>query len=156
MGEPRFVPGAPAPLFERLTDLEPATGAEKQPQRMLTPAAFRQSIARELDRLLNTRAPVAAQELEARERSTVDYGIPDLSLFGQHDFDSETRLAEMVRDAVAVFEPRLLRPKVRIERAQRRQGALIVRVDGEIHIGTMIEPISFAISVQGGGESYGE
>src|SRR5690349_10816528 len=98
MGEPRFVQGAPAPLFERLTDLDPGVDTEPQPLRVLSATMLRQSVERELDRLLNTRAPVAADQLERRERSTVDYGIPDLSLFGARDFDGESRLSRMVAD----------------------------------------------------------
>jgi type VI secretion system protein ImpF len=156
VSDPRFVPGAPAPLFERLTDLAPEAETERQPLRMLTPAALRQSIARELDRLLNTRAPVAADTLAARARSTIDYGIPDLSLFGPRDLDSETRLAQMVRQAIETYEPRLAAPQVRIERSAVRNGALVVHVDGELRLGTMIEPVSFAVAVHGAGAHHGE
>jgi type VI secretion system protein ImpF len=154
MSEPRFVAGAPAPLFERLTDLDPASDAEARPLRLLTPAALRESVARELDRLLNTRAPVAAEILARRQRSTVDYGIPDLSLFAPRDFDSETRLTEMLRDAIAAYEPRLANPRVRVEHAPQN-GAFIVHVEGGLRLGTMIEPVSFAVSVHGG-EHYGD
>ncbi|HXZ00136.1 MAG TPA: type VI secretion system baseplate subunit TssE [Stellaceae bacterium] len=156
MGEPRLVPGAPAPLFERLTDLDPASSAEGQPLRMLSPEALRQSVARELDRLLNTRAPVAADILAKRERSTIDYGIPDLSLFAPRDFDGETGLMAMVREAIEVFEPRLAHPRVRIERPAGERGALVVHVEGGLRLGAMIEPISFAVSVHRGGGHYGE
>lgn len=155
MSEPRLVPGAPAPLFERLTDLDPGGDTEAQPLRVLSPAALRQSVARELDRLLNTRAPVAAEILDRRERSTIDYGIPDLSLYAPRDFDSETRLAETVRQAIEIYEPRLARPRVRIERSVQQSGAIIVHVEGDLRLGTMIEPVSFAVSIQGGGAQHG-
>lgn len=156
MSDPRFVPGAPALLFERLTDLAPEVDTEPQPLRMLTPAALRQSVSRELDRLLNTRAPVAADILASRARSTIDYGIPDLSLFGPRDHDSETRLAQMVQKAVETYEPRLHNPQVRIERSAAQNGALVIHVDGELRVGPMIEPISFAVAVHGAGEHHGE
>ena len=150
MSEPRFIQGAPAPLFERLTDLDPAADAEAQPLRVLSPAALRESVSRELDRLLNTRAAVATDVLARRARSTIDYGIPDLSLYGMRNFDAETSLAEAVRQAIEVYEPRLAEPRVRIERAARENGALIIHVEGGLRLGSMIEPISFAVSVQGG------
>jgi type VI secretion system lysozyme-like protein len=156
MSEPRFVQRAPAPLFERLTDLDPSVDAEPQPMRLLSLAMLRQSVARELDRLLNTRAPVAADQLERRERSTIDYGIPDLSLFAARDVDSEARLTRMVVDAIAVFEPRLRHPSARIEGAAQQNGALIVHVEGELVVGAMMEPIAFAISIHKSGEHYGD
>jgi len=156
MSEPRFVPGAPAPLFERLTDLEPQSDTEPRPLRLLTPAELRQSVARELDRLLNTRAPVAADTLSRRERSTVDYGIPDLSLFPPRDFDAEGRLIAMLREAIEIYEPRLAQPRVRVEHAAAQNGALIVHVDGELRLGSMIEPVSFAVAVQRSGARHGD
>lgn len=156
MGEPRLVPGAPAPLFERLSDLDPASETEAQPLRMLSFEMLRQSVARELDRLLNTRAPVAADILMKRERSTIDYGIPDLSLFAPRDFDSETELMAMVRKAIEVFEPRLANPRVRVERQAGQGEMLVLHVEGELRLGAMIEPISFAVSVHRSGERYGE
>ncbi len=155
MSEPRFVSGATAPLFERLTDLDPASEGEPRPLRVLTPAGLRESVARELDRLLNTRAPVAADVLAKRQRTTVDYGIPDLSLFAPRDFDSQSRLIETIRDAIAAYEPRLADPRVRVEQAAQN-GALIVHVDGGLRLGTVIEPVSFAVSVQRGSERYGD
>jgi type VI secretion system protein ImpF len=155
VSEPRLVPGAPAPLFERLTDLEPGVDSEAQPMRMLSPVALRESVARELDRLLNTRAPVAAEILAQRERSTIDYGVPDLSLYGTRNFDGETKLAEMVRQAIEVYEPRLADPIVRISRSAQQNGAIIVQVEGGLRLGSMIEPISFTISVQGEGARHG-
>jgi type VI secretion system lysozyme-like protein len=155
MSEPRFVAGAAAPLFERLTDLDPASDSEPRPLRVLTPEALKESVARELDRLLNTRAPVAAELLGKRRRSTIDYGIPDLSLFAPRDFDSESRLAETLREAIAAYEPRLADPQVRIAPASEN-GAFVVHVDGGLRLGTVIEPVSFAVSVQRGSERYGD
>ncbi len=156
MSDPRYVSGAPALLFERLTDLDPAVDTEPQPLRILTPDELRQSVARELDRLLNTRAPVSADVLADRARSTVDYGIPDLSLFGPRDFDSETKLIEAVRRAVEAYEPRLANPRVRVERNVPTNDALTVHVDGDLRLGAMIEPISFAVSVHGRDQHHGE
>lgn len=155
MNEPRLVPGAPALLFERLTDADPGVDNEPQPLRMLSPAELRRSVALELDRLLNTRAPVSADLLAERARTTVDYGIPDLSLFGR-DFDSESKLTEAVRRAVEVFEPRLVQPRIRVERSAQQNGALVVHVDGGLRLGAMIEPISFAVPVHRSGERHGD
>jgi type VI secretion system protein ImpF len=155
MSEPRLVAGATAPLFERLTDLNPAGDSEPRPLRVLTPEGLRESVARELDRLLNTRVPVAAEVLAKRRRSTIDYGIPDLSLFAPRDMDSEVRLTEMLREAIAAYEPRLAEPRVRIA-AAAENGAFVVHVEGGLRLGTVIEPVSFAVSVQRGGERYGD
>jgi predicted component of type VI protein secretion system len=69
--------------------------------------------------------------------------------------DSETRLTEMLREAIVAYEPRLADPRVRIAPAPRN-GAFVVHVDGGLRLGTVIEPVSFAVSIERGGERYGD
>lgn len=147
MSEPRLVRATPAPLFERLTDLNPDISAEVQPLTMLPPEALRASVLREIERLLNTRAPVAAPILEQRVRSTIDYGVPDLSVLGTRDFDSEKRFADAVRQAVEAYEPRLADPSVRLARSTQQSGGVVVQLNGELRLGAIREPVSFEIAV---------
>ena len=65
----------PGLLFDRLTAPECRT-------------TLADSIGRELERLFNTRVPVAAGRLERRPATVMDYGIPDLSLFPAADADA--------------------------------------------------------------------
>jgi len=149
MSEPRLIRGAAALLFERLTDLDPGRESEVPPQRLLDSEGLRASIAGELGRLLNTRAPVPSDVLARRRRSTIDYGIPDLTLFAPGDPAGEALLAAMVTEAIAVFEPRLGAPRARIKPVPGRNGALIVEVEGELQIGEVIEAVSFAVAIDG-------
>ena len=154
MSEPRLVRAAPAPLFERLTDLQPDIAAEAQPLTMLSPEAVRESVLREIQRLLNTRAPVAAPVLERRIRSTIDYGIPDLSVLGTRDFDSETKFVNAIRQALEAYEPRLTAPSVRLARSTTQNAAVLVQVKGELHLGSIREPVSFEVAVDTKGPEY--
>ena len=74
---PRIYPGASALLFERLVDDDPRTAREPQPFRTLTIPEVRASVRREVARLLNTRCAASAAVLAGRERTVLDYGIPD-------------------------------------------------------------------------------
>lgn len=151
MAEPRLVRAAPAPLFERLTDLDTENSAEAQPFMALPPEALRESVLREIERLLNTRAPIAVPVLQQRIRSTIDYGIPDLSVLGTRDFDSETKFADAVRHAIEAYEPRLADPSVRLARSTRQNAGVVVQVSGELRIGSIREPVSFEIAVDARG-----
>lgn len=113
--------------------------------RMLDREGLAASIAHELDRLLNTRTPLAADELDRRPRSTLDYGLPDLSLFSPLNPRSEARLAELIAGTVAAFEPRLLRPQVTVERIGGPQRGLRATVAGDIVLDGIAEPVSFPI-----------
>jgi len=139
MPGPRVTQGVRAPLFDRLA----ADGGGHGP--VLDRAGLQASIRRELDRLLNTRAPLAADRLGRRPRGTLDYGLPDLSLFWPFDADSEVRLGQLIAATVAAFEPRLLNPRVTVTRAGNERGRLLATVTGSIALDGMVEPVSFPI-----------
>lgn len=143
----RVIAGVRVPLFDRLV----AGGAAddlaggSHDRRMLDRAGLNASIARELARLLNTRSPLAAEELGRRPRSTLDYGLPDLSRFWPADVDSETELARLIESTVGAFEPRLAAPRVVIERVAGRRRALRAVVSGSIALDAMVEPVTFPV-----------
>ena len=154
MREARRLPGARALLFERLVDLDPRQADEQDPARVLDPQALRQSVRRELERLLNTRSPLPAEALEGRERTTLEYGVPDFGHLQTRDTGAHRRIAEEVRRAVAAYEPRLRQVKVTVEpsAAPDRERRLAVRVDAMLVVGEVMEPVSFAgLGIGGGG-----
>jgi type VI secretion system protein ImpF len=147
MAAPRPAPLAPALLFDRLADDDPATryGQEKTPLRALDGRALRDSLARELTDLLNTRAPFTAAELEGRARTTLEYGLPDVSsaLPGSAAWRSE--VAERMRAAIAAYEPRLRQPTVTVEPVEGRPAALWAHVRGTLEAGAAPVPVEFTL-----------
>jgi type VI secretion system protein ImpF len=143
MSGPRVTHGVRVPLFDRLAADTASDG--RRDLRMLDRAGLAASIARELDRLLNTRTPLAADDLGRRPRSTLDYGLPDLSLFWPFDAGSEARLCGLVTDTVAAFEPRLGNPRVSVERVVGQRRTLRATITGDIALDGMVEPVSFPI-----------
>jgi type VI secretion system protein ImpF len=134
----------PAPLFDRLVDLDPHVPAEPRPMRTLDPRGLRESVRRELERMLNTRSSLPVDQLDAREELTVlEYGIPDLSAFSAGSEEDLVRLAAIVARAVAAFEPRLRRVRVAVERLQDGPRELRLRIDADLVAGEVAEPISF-------------
>jgi type VI secretion system lysozyme-like protein len=132
-------PGRPAATLEHVS-------ADRGPPRLHDADDLRASIERELRDLLNTRVPLAIQQIEQRPRTAIDYGIPDLSAFpvGQHD--AMDRLAKHVRDAIAVYEPRLHNPTVEIARDSQNADALTLLVRGTIEPGAIHNmPVTFEL-----------
>jgi type VI secretion system protein ImpF len=104
-------------LLDRLTDDEPEKRQEAMDKRVLSPQKIRESVRRDLTWLFNTPNLGAAQDLSDYaevERSTVNFGIPDLSGKTASSVDSAT-LVRLVRRAIADFEPRLLRNSVKVQ-----------------------------------------
>lgn len=149
MSGPRVTAGVRVPLFDRLVETtapgDPADG--RHDRRMLDRAGLKASIGRELTRLLNTRTLRAAETLDQRPRSTIDYGLPDLSRFWPACNDSEQELARLIERSIMAFEPRLRAPQVVISRIPGRGRALQATVTGSIALDAMIEPVTFPILV---------
>lgn len=109
---PRLMQGAAAPLFDRLVD----AGEGQDAQSMLDRDGMILSIAGEISQLLNTRCPRPRAVMAGRRRTTLDYGIPDLSGFQPFDSEAEAALVAELELAISTFEPRLLSPRVRVSR----------------------------------------
>lgn len=134
----------PAPLFDRLVDREPQVPAEPRPLRTLDPRGLRESVRRELERMLNTRSSLPVDRLAGREDLTVlEYGIPDLSAFSAGNDDDQRLLMSLIARAVAAFEPRLRGVRVAFERLEDGQRSLLLRIDAELVAGEVAEPVSF-------------
>lgn len=145
--------GAPALLFERLAQPIDRQGASEASRRMHDAAGVRNSILRQLRSLLNTRVALDIDTLEGRERTTIDYGLPDLSAFPVGNSDAMARLARHIARTISVYEPRLQVQDVAIEALPGRRNALVARVAGSVKVGLMVEPVSFTIAL---GEELGE
>lgn len=138
-----------APLFDRLVDRDPRWRRELRPLRTLDREGLLESVRRELARLLNTRAPLPPEELAGRQRTVIDYGVPDFANYSPASHDDRRRLAEALRQAIAAYEPRLAQVKVTVEPAPAEEGALVGRIDAVLVVEEVHEPVSFPTIFQG-------
>ena len=141
--------GARAPLFDRLVDLNVTERTEQQPLRVLTVDGLRDSIQRELQRLLNTRSPTPPEELEGREWTVLDWGLADYSGWYTHSAPSHDRLARLIERTILAFEPRMLDPKVKVREREGSDRGLSVWLEGSVRVGTLLEPVSFPMALEG-------
>lgn len=133
-----------APLFDRLTDLDPGSAGELRPMRTLDRTGLRESIRRELGRLLNTRSSIPVDQLAQRPELTVlEYGIPDLSAYSAGNDGDQRLLAGVVARAVSAFEPRLRDVRVAVVRLEDDQRSLLLRINAVLTADEVAEPVSF-------------
>ena len=125
-------------LLDRLTDHEPGNPEETREQRVFSLSRLREAVLRDLTWLLNTTNLEAGQDLEAYPdvtRSVVNYGVPDLSGISVSGTDVPG-LERALRQAIAVFEPRILRDSLRvrleINETQMSQNAITFLIEGEL------------------------
>lgn len=153
--------GAPALLFDRLVTREqPEDGRGAARVRdIYDMAELTASIREQLGWLLNTRVPVDQATLEARAaagaRSTIDYGLPDLSGYPRGDAAAMARLAEHIGQTIRRVEPRLERPQVLVAPSEERGDQLDAEVAGCVRIGTVVEPVVFRLPISLGGRGHG-
>lgn len=141
----------PALLFDRLIAPEPAAHAAGSAQHFYDREALRASIRAQLGWLLNTRVPVEYATLDARTRAgtrtTIDYGLPDLTVYPIGDADAMARLARHLAETIALYEPRLAAPHVELLASPDRSDLLTVRIGGEIAIDATSEAAAFVFEI---------
>jgi type VI secretion system protein ImpF len=147
MARPESQTYARALLFDRLVDREPQVSAEPRPWRALTRQELYDSVQREVGRLLNTSCPLPARLLDACERSVINYGMSDFSLFSPHSEADQRRLAHILTRTIAAFEPRLRQVRVTVERGMDDRKTLLARVDAVLVVESVVEPITFLVIV---------
>jgi len=134
--------GYPMPLFERLVE---NTDAWLEGE-----SALRDSVARELSRLLNARSRLTMAEFAHSDCGVLDYGVPDFSersLRSGADLDA---ILAVVRRAVALFEPRLVNVAVKFAfRGENSRDAVLV-VEGDIRVERSVEHVFFELAAGAG------
>jgi len=153
MRDPKKVEGGRALLFERLAGGDPRDAREgARPFRVHETASLKESVRRELVRLLNTRS-TAGLGSRGGEMSVLDYGVPDFTALSALSGDDRVKLSAAVAQAIAAFEPRLRDVRVSAEGLRSNDRALILRLDALLVVGDHAEPVSFPLLVRvGAGE----
>lgn len=152
MRDPKKVEGGRALLFERLAGGDPrAAEGVVRPFRVHETQELKESVRRELARLLNTRSSAG---LDARgEMSVLDYGLPDFTSLSALSSDDRAKLSAVVAQSISAFEPRLRGVSVTAESMRSKDRALILRLDAVLVSGEHSEPVSFPLLVRvGAGE----
>lgn len=113
----------------------------------LDAAALRDSVGRELVRLLNTRS----SPHPSRPLSVPDYGLPDWSSSYAADVDDRLRLARTIEAAVRAFEPRLGAPRAEVFADPDGMRRLRVHVSGRLWTDGAAWPVEYGLALDGTG-----
>lgn len=150
--------GQRAPLFDRLEQPNEISVEAEQRHRLQSGQALLRSIEREVSNLLNTRCAFSPAALQKRERTVLEYGIPDFAHFSLADEDQQRALVETIRGAIAAYEPRLSSITVQLVRVEPRGQRIVLNVSGKIRVGDTVEPVMFPVALnnyEGTGPRHG-
>ena len=155
---PRRDPTGPVTLsvLDRLIDRDPQRRSEIPLSRAQSLRELKWALKRDLEWLLNTRKTIDPAPEAAREtnRSVYHYGFPEIS---SKSVLSTRDHAEMVREmesVIAIFEPRLKRAKVRMERVEGSYRMLKFVIEGLLCMDPSPEPVRFDTVLELGKGEY--
>ena len=109
-------------VLDRLIDSEPKNRAEVPLTRAQSLRELKLALKRDLEWLLNTRKTIDPSPDSAREtnRSVYHYGFADISSKSVLSARDQSDLVREMESAIAIFEPRLKRARVRMEQTDRQ------------------------------------
>ncbi|HVN21282.1 MAG TPA: type VI secretion system baseplate subunit TssE [Dongiaceae bacterium] len=143
-------------VLDRLIDRDPETRSEVPLTRAQSLRELKWALKRDLEWLLNTRRTIDPSPDSAREtsRSVYHYGFADIS---SKSVASPRDQADLVRDmesAIALFEPRLKRARVRLEVMEGSYRALKFVIEGLLCMDPAPEPVRFDTVLELGKGEY--
>ncbi|HTH72897.1 MAG TPA: type VI secretion system baseplate subunit TssE [Trinickia sp.] len=130
--------GYPMPLFERLVE---DTDAWLEGE-----SALRDSVARELSRLLNARSRLTMAEFARSDCGVLDYGVPDFSERSLRSGADREAILAAVRRAIALFEPRLANVAVKFDSSGETSRDAMLVVEGDIRVERSVEHVFFKLA----------
>src|SRR3984885_10245379 len=143
-------------VMDRLIDRDPKTRSEIPFTRAQSLRELKAAIKRDLEWLLNTRRTIDPAPDSAREtvRSVYQYGFVDISSKSMLSSRDHGDLVQEMEVTIAIFEPRLKRAKVRIERLERGYSALRFVIEGMLCMDPAPEPVRFDTVLELGKGAY--
>lgn len=139
------------PLLDRLLDDAPGTPFDLANAAVYDLACYKQSVARDLEALLNSRCPDLGGAIEgsAHARSSMlNFGIIDLSSLSLLNPDDRALLRDRIRITIERHEPRLSKVRVSLDAPQGMERLLRFRVDAVLEVHPQRPPVSFDAMLQ--------
>jgi type VI secretion system protein ImpF len=143
-------------VLDRLIDRDPKNRSEIPYTRAQSLRELKAAMKRDLEWLLNTRKTIDPSPDSAREtvRSVYHYGFPDISSKSVLSSRDHGDLVREMESAIAVFEPRLKRAKVRMELEEGNYRALKFVIEGLLCMDPAPEPVRFDTVLELGKSEY--
>ncbi|MGA1985277.1 MAG: type VI secretion system baseplate subunit TssE [Candidatus Sulfotelmatobacter sp.] len=143
-------------VLDRLIDRDPKTSSEIPLTRAQSLRELKLSLKRDLEWLLNTRKTIDPAPDSAREtiRSVYHYGFEDISSKSVLSARDQSDLVREMESAIAFFEPRLKRAKVRMEPVKGSYRALKFVIEGLLCMDPAPEPVRFDTVLELGKGEY--
>jgi type VI secretion system protein ImpF len=143
-------------ILDRLVDYEPRNQNEAPKSRLQNLRELKQSVRRDIECLLNARIPDYGIDENAEEirNSILFYGLPDFTGVGAKDPEEQSRMTSAIEKAIETFEPRFIGLKVYLEPIDIFDKQVRFRIEANLNIEPMPEPVVFDTVLQSGSGEF--
>lgn len=142
-----MIKGFEPSLFDKLFDDQPVGAA----RRRLSLEQLKDSVARDLEALLNTRV-VLDDGFETKfpqtNRSVAAFGLADFAGLSLANVYDRRRICHSIESAIAAHEPRLREVRVDLELHRKTVNALYFSINAVLVVRPAQEPVSFDALLQ--------
>lgn len=139
----RLFDNRPLPPWEYLTREREARLQAKRNQDVQD---LKRCVARDLERLLNTRRESQhdiPEEYPELKRSLLTYGLPDFTAYSLGSRIERNQVARAIEQAISIHEPRLKRVRINVDDPNVFERALRFRIDALLEVDPARELVSF-------------
>lgn len=134
-------------VLDRLIDLDPTLTREPQAARHQVLREVKQSLRRDLEHLLNTRARNLVwdeERLVELKESLADYGLPDFSWASLGSDSDRKKFCGRIREIIERHEPRLANVEVLpVTAGETLDRSFAFRIVAELDVDPAPEPVQF-------------
>ena len=132
-------------VLDRLIDQEPKRRSESMPTPARSVRAVKEALRRDLEFLMNTRRvgeepPDSMKELR---QSVYSYGLSDITSMKLHTSTEQQLFLREIETCIAIFEPRLVRTKVRVRTSEDSPHLVHFAIEGLLRVDPEPIPIRF-------------
>lgn len=138
-------------LIEKLLDDAPGKPGTGGLARALSVEQYKESVARDLEGLLNSRSAYSAVDLAQFpncRQSLMTYGLRDFSSMSLASAYDRAAICQSLEKAIARHEPRLSNVQVRLDSDGRLGGGLHFTIQALLDLQPAREPVSFDALLQ--------
>ena len=144
-------------LLEKLLDDAPKSASQGNVFKTVSLEQHKESVARDLEGLLNTRAAFSEDNLEQHpncRQSLLTYGLDDFSGLSLSNAYDRAAICRSLERAIARHESRLVNVKVSLNPRAGSTSALHFTINALLNIRPAREPISFDALLQTNTQQY--
>ena len=132
-------------VLDRLIDMDPKRSQELPLNRSQSLRELKASVCRDLEWLFNSRQPLETPTAgKLLKTSLFAYGLPDISNLTTSSIRDRKLLSQSLEEAVKLFEPRILNPRVILASTEDgKVQRLRFVIEGLLRVDPSPEPVSF-------------